>query len=85
MLVKKTFKGYKEEMDRTNFGETTKVMVAGMATAVDVVMDASLTVTCAYMRVALTPICLMDKAIEEIKRQTIRSYEEYVQKNGTQI
>ena len=85
MLVKKTFKGYKEEMDRTNFGETTKVMVAGMATAVDVVMDASLTVTCAYMRLALTPICLMDKAINEIKNQTIKSYEEYVKENGTQI
>ena len=35
--------------------------------------------------VAITPIMMISMAVDEIKEQTMRSYEEYVKENGTQI
>ena len=35
--------------------------------------------------VAITPVMMISMAVEEIEKQVMKSYEEYVKENGTQI
>lgn len=39
----------------------------------------------AALLVAITPIMLINSAVDEVKEQVMKSYEEYVKENGTQI
>lgn len=39
----------------------------------------------AALLVAITPIMLINAAVDDVKRQMMKSYEEYVKENGTQI
>lgn len=39
----------------------------------------------AALLAVITPIMLVDRAVDEVKRQMMESYNEYVKENGTQI
>ncbi len=86
--MKENYKKHLQEVNNYDFGANDKKFFAGALTAIDAAKTAVKDVVMAPIVVAVgvpvTAACLTVMAVDEIKNQTIRSYEQYVQENGTQ-
>ena len=89
MTIKENYGKHYQKVNNYNFGANDKKFLAGALTMVDIAKETMKDIAVAPIVVAvgvpITAASLTMMAVEELKNQTIKSYEQYVQENGTQI
>lgn len=87
LTYKEAYNWIKDNNDKIS-DKDAKVVAAVMSTPTEVkkgLHKVAANAPYAALLIVITPIMLIDRAVDEVKEQMMKSYDEYVRENGNQI